>query len=118
CLFALSWCGERDNTAHPRIRPLSDSLDDPALPCCVTPLEDGHDLQALRSDVLLHDHEFSLELEQLLLELLATEVLALPPTRRDDLAGDRGAFRRRVTRVPNCVAAGRLSLCHGLSPPR
>src|SRR5204863_292177 len=51
---------ERHDAADPRVRPLGDPLDHPALAGGIAPFEDHDDLQPLRLDVLLHDHTLAL----------------------------------------------------------
>ena len=69
-LLALGRRAGSATTRHDaRVRALGDALDDAALAGRVAALEDHDDLQALRLDVLLHDHELALELAQLPVEL-------------------------------------------------
>ena len=76
-LLALRRRGQGHHPAHPWAGPLGDPLDHAALAGGVAPLEDHDELQALGPDVLLHDHELALELQQLFLELLGGQLLGL-----------------------------------------
>ena len=85
-LLALGRRRERHNAADARVRPLGDPLDHPPRGG-IPPFEDHDHLQALGLDVLLHDHELALKAPQLLVELLARQLL------RPALAVRSGAVR-------------------------
>src|ERR1700733_7157910 len=102
--LALGRRRQRDDAAHPRVRALGDALDHAALPRGVAPLEDHDDLQSLGAHVLLHDHELALELQQLLLEPDAVQLLALRCVLVARLVG--GGWRALL----------RLGLSHDFSP--
>jgi hypothetical protein len=64
--FALARSGQSSDTAYPRIEALRDSLDDPALPRRVAPLEDDHDLALIVLNPILQLHQLALQAKQLL----------------------------------------------------
>ena len=76
-LLALRRRRQCHDPADARVGPLGDPLDHPAFAGGVASLEDHDDLQPLGLDVLLHDHELALELAQLLVELLAGQLIGL-----------------------------------------
>ncbi len=72
--LALGRRRERGDPPGARARALGDPLDDATLAGGVAALEDDDDLQPLRLDVLLQQHEFALQPDELLVEELAVEL--------------------------------------------
>ena len=78
-LLALGRRWERDDPEHARAHPLGDPLDHPALPGGVAPLEHDADLGPVAHDPLLEPDELALEASELLLVVLAAELLGRLP---------------------------------------